>query len=137
MICNGTTPGVLGQAARGERVGTWFSPRPTSNSPYKRWLRDAKASLGSVFVDGGAAEKLRDGGASLLAVGVQRVEGRFDAGDAVTVRALKDDALIGKGISNFSSRELQQVKGMRSEEVARLLEGADEEVIHRDRFVLL
>lgn len=137
VICNGTTRGDLRQAANGERVGTWFAPRPTPTPPYKRWLRDAKAPAGSLFIDQGAARKLRHDGASLLAVGVHRVEGRFDAGDAVMVKGLHDDVLVGKGISNFSSRELQQVKGMRTEEVAKLLDGADEEVIHRDRFVLL
>jgi glutamate 5-kinase len=137
VICNGTKSGALRQAASGGQIGTWFSPRQAQASPYKRWLRDAKTPTGALFVDRGAAEKLRHQGASLLAVGIRRVEGRFDTGDAVMVEGLEDDGPIGKGISNFSSRELQQVKGLRSEEVARLLEGADDEVIHRDRFVLL
>jgi len=45
--------------------------------------------------------------------------------------------LIGKGISDYSARELARVKGMKSDAVRELLPHAADEVIHRDRFVLL
>ena len=48
-----------------------------------------------------------------------------------------DGGAIGKGISDYSSRELAQVKGMKSDAVRELLPHAADEVIHRDRFVLL
>jgi glutamate 5-kinase len=44
--------------------------------------------------------------------------------------------LIGKGISDYSSRELAQVIGMKTDAVRDLLPHAADEVIHRDRFVL-
>ena len=61
--------------------------------------------------------------------------GDFEAGDAVDVAV--DGTVIGKGISDYSARELSQVKGMQSEQVRELLPHAADEVIHRDRFVLL
>ncbi len=45
--------------------------------------------------------------------------------------------MIGKGIVDYSSGELARVLGMKSAEVRELLPHAADEVIHRDRFVLL
>src|SRR5919201_4373374 len=49
----------------------------------------------------GAARALREGGTSLLPVGITAVEGSFEAGDAVEVRDGCSGA-VGKGISNYS-----------------------------------
>jgi glutamate 5-kinase len=137
VICNGTKQGALTRAVGRDPEGTWIEPARTRTPPYKRWLRDAKAPVGSVYVDGGAEQRLMNDGTSLLAVGVRGVEGHFDAGDAVYVRGFHGGMVIGKGISNFSSEELQRIKGKRSEDIGTLIEGTPEEVIHRDRFVLL
>ena len=85
-------------------------------------------------VDDGAARALREGGTSLLPVGIVEVEGAFDAGDAVEVA----DAgrAIGKGICNYSAAELRRVKGMKSAQVREVLPRATEEAVHRDYFVL-
>jgi glutamate 5-kinase len=138
VICNGTKEETLRMAVAGEDVGTRFRPRTSQlSSPYKLWLKYAKPPSGTVFVDGGAADSLRERGASLLAVGVREVLGTFNAGDAVVV--VDEDAReeVGKGISNFSSKDLARILGLRSSKVRRLLDEAPEEVIHRDRFVLL
>ena len=78
---------------------------------------------------------LRERGSSLLPVGIIAVEGDFEAGDAVEVVA--DGRAIGKGIVEYSSQELARIKGMKSDEVRELLPHAADEVIHRDRFVLV
>jgi glutamate 5-kinase len=134
-ICNGTTAGALIVAARGEAGGTRFAPQPGKASGFKLWLKYAKPARGRIVVDAGAAEVLRERGSSLLPVGIVGIEGEFDAGDAVEVAV--DGAAIGKGIADFSSRELAQVLGMKSGQVRDVLPHAADEVIHRDRFVLL
>jgi glutamate 5-kinase len=68
-------------------------------------------------------------------VGIVSVDGNFEAGDAVEVTA--GGAIIGKGISEYASRELAQVLGMKTEQVRELLPRAADEVVNRDRFVLL
>ncbi len=70
-----------------------------------------------------------------MPVGIVEASGSFEVGDAVDVAV--DGATIGKGISDYSSRELSRVKGMKTEQVRELLPHASDEVIHRDRFVLL
>jgi len=135
VICNGTKPGALSAAVAGEPAGTRFAAGAGRASSFKLWLKYAKPSRGRLQVDAGAARVLREAGSSLLAVGIAAVDGGFEAGDAVDVTA--GGELIGKGISDYSARELARVKGMKSDAVRELLPHAADEVIHRDRFVLL
>jgi glutamate 5-kinase len=135
VICNGTEPGTLTTAAAGGEGGTRFEAQEGRESSFKLWLKYAKPSRGRVVVDAGAARVLRESGSSLLPVGIADVIGSFDAGDAVDVAA--EDGPIGKGISEYSSRELARVKGMKSDAVRDVLPHAADEVIHRDRFVLV
>ncbi len=135
VICNGTRPGTLLAAARGETSGTRFAPGEGRTSSFKLWLKYAKPARGRLIVDEGAARVLRESGSSLLPVGIAAVEGSFEAGDAIEVAS--DGETIGRGISDYSSRELQRVIGLKSPEVRELLPHAADEVVHRDRFVLL
>jgi len=135
VICNGTEGGTLLAAAAGEACGTRFAPGQGRTSSFKLWLKYAKPARGRLVVDAGAARVLRESGSSLLPVGIAAVEGNFEAGDAIDVAS--DGKTIGKGITDYSSRELQRVIGMQSAQVRELLPHAADEVIHRDRFVLL
>ncbi len=135
VICDGTNQGTLRAAADGDKVGTRFAAQPSKASSFKLWLKYAKPSRGKLAVDAGAARVLRESGSSLLAVGITAVEGDFDAGDAVEVTS--DGSAIGKGIVDYSSSELARVMGKKSEQVRELLPHAADEVIHRDRFVLV
>ncbi len=134
-ICNGTEAGTLLDAAAGGTGGTRFLAQEGRESRFKLWLKYAKPIRGRVEVDDGAARVLRESGSSLLPVGVSDVHGPFEAGDAVSVVGGGGD--IGKGISEYSSHELTRVMGKQSAQVRELLPHAADEVIHRDRFVLL
>ena len=135
VICNGTKSGTLLTAAGGGACGTRFAPGRGRTSSFKLWLKYAKPARGRLIVDAGAARVLRESGSSLLPVGIAAVEGDFEAGDAIDVAS--DGKTIGKGITDYSSRELQRVIGMQSAQVRELLPHAADEVIHRDRFVLV
>jgi len=88
-------------------------------------------------VDEGAERALRERGTSLLPVGVVGVTGSFEAGDAVAVSSDGAQATpIGKGIVNYSTAELERIKGMKTAEVRELMPHATEEAVHRDYFVL-
>jgi glutamate 5-kinase len=134
-ICDGTQGGALLAAARGEDAGTRFSAQAGKESSFRLWLKYGKPSMGRLTVDDGAARVLRERGSSLLPVGITAVEGSFEAGDAVEVTA--NGAVIGKGIVDYSSQELTRVTGLKSAQVRELLPHAADEVIHRDRFVLI
>ena len=134
VIASGFDDGVIVSAIRGEPVGTRFTAQSGRYSSFKLWLKYAKPVRGRVLVDAGAARALREGGTSLLPVGIVEVGGDFDAGDAVEV-AHHSEA-VGKGICNYSAAELRSVLGMKSAAVRELLPRASEEAIHRDYFVL-
>jgi glutamate 5-kinase len=119
----------------GDAVGTRFAAQEARYSSFKLWLRYAKPSHGTVVIDAGAARALREGGTSLLPVGIVEVRGGFDAGDAVHVA--EGERLIGKGICNYSAVELRRVMGMKSTQVREVLPRATEEAVHRDYFVLV
>jgi glutamate 5-kinase len=134
VICDGTAERTLLAAARGDAVGTRFSPHRERTASFKLWLRYAKPSQGRVVVDEGAARVLREQGSSLLPVGIVGVEGAFAAGDAVDV--VCDGSVVGKGIVNYSATELGRIKGLRTDRVRELMPHASDEAVHRDNFVL-
>jgi|SRR5579884_4303597 len=134
VIASGLEPDTILAAAAGETTGTFFPARSGRYSSFKLWLKYAKPARGRVLVDAGAARALRDGGTSLLPVGVVEVSGTFDAGDAIEVA--HDGAIVGKGIANYSADELRRVRGMKSADVREVLPLASEEAVHRDYFVL-
>ncbi len=134
VIAGGLRAGNIPAAVSGERVGTWFAAREGRFSSFKLWLKYAKPARGRVLVDAGAARALREGGTSLLPVGVIEVNGAFEAGDAVEVA--HEGQTVGKGICNYSATELSTVRGMKSAAVRELLPRASEEAVHRDYFVL-
>jgi len=134
VICNGERDGVLGRVLAGEHEGTRFAARAQRYSSFKLWLRYAKPSRGEIVVDRGAARALRDGGTSLLPVGVIEAVGAFAEGDAVDVTC--DGELVGKGICNYSAVDLRRVAGRNSAAIRELLPRATEEAVHRDYFVL-
>ncbi|HEU4976773.1 MAG TPA: glutamate 5-kinase [Baekduia sp.] len=134
-ICNGLRAEALRHVLEGgTQEGTHFPARDLGYSSFKLWLRYAKPSHGTVVVDDGAARALRDGGTSLLPVGVVAVEGEFEAGDAVEIRAA--GTLLAKGISNYAARDLRRVQGLQSARVHEVLPRAAEEAVHRDYLVL-
>jgi glutamate 5-kinase len=134
VICSGRDPQALRAALDGEPAGTRFRAGGARYSSFKLWLKYARTSRGTIRVDAGAARALREGGTSLLPVGVAGVEGEFDVGDAVDVAW--DGTLVGKGIVNYSAAELRRVAGLKSAEALARVPRASEEAVHRDYFVL-
>ena len=133
-IANGSKPEVVAAAFAGEDAGTRFLPQAGRVSSFKLWLKYAKPTQGRLVVDEGAAAALRERGTSLLPVGITKVEGDFEAGDAIEVTA--NGRPIGKGIVNYSAAELRRVIGLKTSEVRELLPRAADEAVHRDYFVL-
>jgi glutamate 5-kinase len=133
-IANGRRPEVVAAAFAGDDSGTRFLPQSGRVSSFRLWLKYAKPTQGRLVVDDGAAAALRERGSSLLPVGITKVEGDFEPGDAIEVTA--NGGAIGKGIVNYSAAELRRVIGLKTSEVRELLPRAADEAVHRDYFVL-
>jgi glutamate 5-kinase len=127
-------PGPLAAIEAGGRA-TLFLPRGEPSSARKAWIAGTVEPSGTVIVDDGAARALRQG-RSLLPAGVVAVEGNFERGDAVIVRA-RSGAEAGRGLSAYSSADIRHIAGHKSGEIAGILgyRGRDE-IIHRDDLVV-
>ncbi len=137
VIANGKTEDVLLRILDREKIGTLFIPRLNKLTAKKRWIAFSAASKGSVIVDAGAKRALSEKDKSLLPSGVTDVEGRFDAGDIISV---KDDKGrdFARGLVNYSSKEIEKIKGVKSKEIAsKLGYKYYDEIIHRDNLVVI
>lgn len=135
-ITHGQFPQNIERILHGEPLGTQFTPQLRADSARKRWIAHGLIIVGKVYLDAGAVEAIVTGGKSLLPAGITHIEGAFEATDAVQLcdRLGKE---IGRGITNYSSVELDRIQGHRSTDIIDLLGYLGEEtVIHRDNLVL-
>ncbi|MBP0494456.1 glutamate 5-kinase [Pararoseomonas indoligenes] len=115
---------------------TWFLPAPEGRSARKSWIAGSLAPHGRLVVDDGAARALAEG-SSLLPAGVREVQGDFDRGDAVSVRAL-DGRELARGLSAYDAESARRIAGRRSAEIEAILGWRGRDVmVHRDDMVLV
>ena len=92
---------------------------------------------GKLIIDDGAALALKKENRSLLAAGVQSVEGKFGRGDMVAIHDV-EGTQIGCGISNYSAADIAVIKGAQSSKISSLLNfDYGPEVVHRNNLALL
>ena len=136
VICRGRRPAVLDAVLAGDAVGTRFEPENPGEGARKMWIGLAGISRGQIHVDEGASRAIVERGSSLLPVGVTRVDGEFSAGDVVSVLD-GDELLIGRGVVRYSSKELEKIRGLRLDIVARFYpDRKDVPCIHRDELLV-
>ena len=138
VIANGRDRNVLGRLFDAQPVGTVFVPAVRKLSSRHRWIGLTKRPAGSATVDDGAGRALsRQGGKSLLAIGITGVAGRFDRGQVITV-CDGGGRPMARGLSNYSASEVRKIMGKRSNQFEALLgRAAFATVIHRDNLVLI
>ncbi len=132
VIANGRKPDVIESIFRGDVPGTIFLPSDTKLSTRKQWIGFVSHTRGSIVVDAGASAALLKKHKSLLPSGILEIRGEFRARDIVSIVG-PDGRQIGKGICDYSSAELNKIKGKKSSEVEAVLHRkAPAEVVHRD-----
>jgi glutamate 5-kinase len=136
VIAWGRESDVLLRLVAGEAIGTALIASTQKIAARKQWMADHLQLRGAVVVDDGAASKLRDGGKSLLPIGIVEVSGEFHRGDVIAVRNAAG-LEIARGLANYSSSEARLIARKPSSEFERLLGfSAEPEMIHRDNLVL-
>jgi glutamate 5-kinase len=137
IMANGRKAHVLTRIFSGQDEGTLILPQPAKLSRRKRWIAFFNRVEGTLVVDDGAAAALREKGKSLLPVGIRRVEGTFRVGAMVRIQTA-DGHRLARGLTEYSSADLECIKGKTSREIIPLL-GTDcfDEAVHRDNMVLL
>ncbi|MDT3396985.1 glutamate 5-kinase [Streptomyces sp. B1866] len=126
-----------GDALLGRPVGTYFHRTGRRRADRLLWLAHASAPRGALTLDDGAVRAVVERRTSLLPAGIAAVEGDFAAGDPVELRDARGRA-VARGLVNFDAKEIPQLIGRSTRDLARELGPAYErEVVHRDDLVVL
>jgi len=136
VIANSRSPQILTRLLSGETVGTVFIPAKRRMSSRRRWIAQAARTHGKIMIDDGAAIALAERGKSLLPSGIAGVMGKFAKGATVAVID-STGRQIARGMTNYSSEEIDKIKGLKTAQVARLLgDKSCDEVIHRNNMTV-
>ncbi len=135
LLANGRNGKVFTEIFEGQDLGTLFLPKIRGSSSKKHWIQHISRAEGTLVVDSGAQEAVMRKGKSLLSKGIIHVIGHFDEGSTVLLKS-ENGKCLGKGIINFSSSDLEKIRGMNSKEWSKALgRPCMDEVLHRDNFV--
>ncbi|MEV1019170.1 glutamate 5-kinase [Streptomyces sp. NPDC050264] len=135
VVLTGASHAADALAARD--TGTYFHRTGRRSADRLLWLQHASTPRGALTLDDGAVRAVVERRTSLLPAGIAAVEGEFSAGDPVELRDESGRA-VARGLVNFDAKEIPQLIGRSTRELARDLGPAYErEVVHRDDLVLL
>jgi glutamate 5-kinase len=137
ILANGMVEGILERIFQAEDVGTLFTSEVNKLNSRKHWIAFTLEPQGRIIVDDGAKKAILQKGKSLLPSGVLAAEGEFSLGDPVVLVDLQRQE-FAKGLSNYGSAEINQIKGLKTTEVENKLGYKyGDEIIHRDDLVVL
>jgi glutamate 5-kinase len=137
VIASGRVTNVIESICNGDEIGTRFVSDVSRRESRKRWILTGRSEhRGSVAVDAGASNALKNNGNSLLPIGIVSVTGPFERGDIIEVTEI-DGTTIGWGLSSYPSSDVELIKGKNSKALPDLVGhyyGA--EVVHRNNLAL-
>ncbi|MBY7734185.1 glutamate 5-kinase [Francisella philomiragia] len=136
IIANGEDPKILLEIVSGEDIGTLFAKNNKKEiTAKKHWITYSSHKRGEIVIDQGAVLALKQK-KSLLPCGVLSINGDFQKGATVIISNDKQEE-IATGLVNYSSQDLEKIKGCKSSEIANILGYRDyNEVIHVDNMFL-
>lgn len=140
IIANGRQPDVLSRIMGFDNVGTLFIPYKNKKKidSRKRWIGFIVRPKGKIYIDDGASEALQKKGKSLLPSGIVKIDGDFVKGDVVSILSVKRHKEIARGLINYSSEEVQKIKGLGTSFIRKTLGSKPyDEIVHRDNMFLL
>ncbi len=136
IIAYGKKAGILREVLSGKETGTLFLPGEQHLKSKKHWIAFTLRSRGRLYIDGGAQNAIMNQGKSLLPSGIVRVEGDFGVGAPVTCVGI-NGASVAKGIVNYSSSDIDKIKGLKTSKIEQVLgEKPYDEIIHRDNMAV-
>ncbi len=136
VIANGMEKSVLQRIINEDNIGTFFVPDIKRVNAKKQWL-DTIDNSGSVIIDDGACTALKINNKSLLAIGIKSTENKFQRGDVIKCMNTKGTC-IAKGITNYSSEEIDRIKGKTSKEIVDEYGNSyTKEIINRDDLIII
>ena len=132
-IANGNCMNPIKKIIQNQKC-TWFLPRISKLDARKQWIIGSVAPKGEVIIDQGAVKAINHG-KSLLPAGVKKINGNFEKGDHILVKD-QNDIECARGLTSFSSIEVEKIKGLHSSKIKNILGySSREEIIHKDDLV--
>ena len=136
FIANGKKNNPINNMIKNDKVYTHFIPKISSLDARKKWIISSLNSSGKIYIDQGAARALKEG-KSLLPAGIIKVEGPFEKGENILI-VDENDKSLARGLSSFTSSEINKIKGKQSKEIENILGYLSKsEIIHKDDMVKL
>lgn len=117
--------------------GTTFKANPEKSSHRRKaWLSTVVKNDAWVVIDEGCLKALMDKNTSLLPIGIKKIHGLFRRGDVIQIK--HKSKTVAVGISEFDYREMDIIKGKKSQEIIDLVENSPSRVaIHKDNLLIL
>ena len=136
IIASGKEKNIFTRLLAGENIGTLFLASRDRLQFRKRWLAFGARIKGKLYIDDGCFKALQ-GGSSLLPAGIVKTEGEYGSGATLSISDIQGRE-IARGLSNYSSQEIEKIKGVKTAEIEKHLGNKPfDEVIHRDNLVLM
>jgi glutamate 5-kinase len=117
VIADGRTAGVLDAIASGAPVGTLLTSDTHPTASRGRWLSNQLPMRGVLEIIAGSYSGVSDAN-GITALMILRVEGVFQRGDMVVCRSA-DGTELARGLVNYSSQEIQKLRGQFVEAFSR------------------
>ena len=134
-IIRGMEPENIEKFFKEDNVGTYFYQSVSSIKKRKFWIGYAAIPKGAIIIDNGACSALLNN-KSLLAKGVIGVNGKFQAGDIVSI--INNDKEIAKGKIRYSISDISKIMGAASSEIYNILGyKVSDEIIHKDDLLII
>lgn len=113
-IADGRGEHIIERIVSGEHLGTLFVPDKRTQHVKRRVAHSDGLAKGIIVINLGAEVILRDTSAvaSLLPIGIVRVEGTFEKGDVVEIRNEKNKR-VGYGIARYNAARARDVVAVR------------------------
>jgi glutamate 5-kinase len=112
----------------------FFGKKIEKKNSRKSWIASVIKPETYIFIDEGAYTALRKN-ASLLPIGIKKIAGSFKRGDVVAIKF--NNQIIASGICEYDNKELELIRGKKSDEVKLIIKDAPSLVaIHKDNLFL-
>lgn len=136
IIAGGLQQDIIIDLFNGEAKGTYFKPGKKKLNSRKCWIAFNLKAQGTIKLDKGAETAIIQKGKSILPIGITDIMEDFCVGAPVNILS-SDGKIIGKGLVNYSSTDMNKIKGLKSDRIAQVLGSKPyDDVIHRDNLAI-
>ncbi len=136
IVAAGSATNVIIDSVESQSHGTRFLPLECALESRKRWILAGPPQAGDIIIDDGAVQAVQERGSSLLSKGITQVKGVFQRGEVARITT-QSGILVARGISRYSSEDLNKILGLHSQDIYSALGYEYGPAIHRDDLVLI